>query len=170
MGLSFMEKDFNYLGLFSVYLIKNLLVDALIHESCIRYCNNDWVYYIAKVTPMTKCRTHTLDTILHKICICLSCVLFSWGCDIGIRGVAFEWFEAYLKHRTQTVQIGSCISTPVTLKYGVPQGSVLGLIYYVHDPSWEYYWKTRVDLSYLRGRYLVVHFRFIPLEPFPYDR
>ena len=35
---------------------------------------------------------------------------------------------AYLKDRTQTVQIGSCTSTPVTLKYGVPQGSVLGPI------------------------------------------
>ena len=46
----------------------------------------------------------------------------------GIRGVAFKWFESYLKDRTQTVQIGSCTSTPVTLKYGVPQGSVLGPI------------------------------------------
>ena len=36
------------------------------------------------------------------------------------------WF--CLKDRTQTVQIGSCTSTPVTLKYGVPQGSVLGPI------------------------------------------
>ena len=48
--------------------------------------------------------------------------------SFGIRGVALRWFESYLKDRTQTVQIGSCTSTPVTLKYGVPQGSVLGPI------------------------------------------
>ena len=33
-----------------------------------------------------------------------------------IRGVALKWFESYLEDRTQTVQFGSCISTPVTLK------------------------------------------------------
>ena len=48
--------------------------------------------------------------------------------SFGIRGVALKWFESYLKDRTQTVQIGSYTSTPVTLKYGVPQGSVLGPI------------------------------------------
>ena len=48
--------------------------------------------------------------------------------SFGIRGVALKWFELYLKDRTQTVQIGSCTSTPVTLKYGVPYGSALGPI------------------------------------------
>ena len=48
--------------------------------------------------------------------------------SFGIKGVALKWFESYLKDRTQTVQIGSCTSTPVTLKYGVPRGSVLGPI------------------------------------------
>ena len=48
--------------------------------------------------------------------------------SFGIRGTALKWFEPYLKDRTQTVQIGSCASTSVTLKYWVPQGSVLGPI------------------------------------------
>ena len=48
--------------------------------------------------------------------------------SFGIRGVALKWFESCLKDRIQTVQIESCTSTPVTLKYGVPQGSVLGPI------------------------------------------
>ena len=48
--------------------------------------------------------------------------------SFGIIGVALKWFESYLKDRTQTVQIGSCTSTPVTWKYWVPQGSVLGPI------------------------------------------
>ena len=46
----------------------------------------------------------------------------------GIRGDALRWFKSYLQDRTQTVQIGSSTSEPVTLKYGVPQGSVLGPI------------------------------------------
>ena len=45
--------------------------------------------------------------------------------SFGIRGGALRWFKSYLQDRTQTVQIGSSTSEPVTLKYGVPQGSVL---------------------------------------------
>ena len=39
--------------------------------------------------------------------------------SFGIKGVALKWFESYLKDLTQTVQIGSCTSPPVTSKYGV---------------------------------------------------
>ena len=46
--------------------------------------------------------------------------------SFGIKGSALKWFESYLKERTQTVQVGAAKSKPVTLKYGVPQGSVLG--------------------------------------------
>ena len=45
--------------------------------------------------------------------------------SFGIRGVAIKWFESYLRDQAQTAQIRLCTSTPVTLKYGVPQGSVL---------------------------------------------
>ena len=57
--------------------------------------------------------------------------------SFGIRGDALRWFKSYLQDRTQTVQIGSSTSEPVTLKYGVPQGPVLGhSIYHVHHPTW----------------------------------
>ena len=48
--------------------------------------------------------------------------------SFGIRGDALRWFKSYIQDRTQTVQIGSSTSEPVTLQYGVPQGSVLGPI------------------------------------------
>ena len=48
--------------------------------------------------------------------------------SFGIRGDALRWFKSYLRDITQTVQIGCSTSEPVTLKYGVPQGSVLGPI------------------------------------------
>ena len=45
-----------------------------------------------------------------------------------IRGDALRWFKSYLQDRNQTVQIVSSILEPLTLKYGVPHGSVLGPI------------------------------------------
>ena len=48
--------------------------------------------------------------------------------SFGISGDTLRWFKSYLQERIQMVQIGSSTSEPVTLKYGVPQGSVLGPI------------------------------------------
>ena len=44
----------------------------------------------------------------------------------GIKGTALNWFRSYLTNRTQSVRIGDSSSSNGTLKYGVPQGSVLG--------------------------------------------
>ena len=44
----------------------------------------------------------------------------------GIHGIALQWFASYLKDRTQSVLVEGQTSDPSTLKYGVPQGSVLG--------------------------------------------
>lgn len=44
----------------------------------------------------------------------------------GIQGVALQLFESYLKDRRQVVYIDGVQSQEVYLKYGVPQGSVLG--------------------------------------------
>ena len=46
--------------------------------------------------------------------------------EIGVRGVALSWFESFLIGRTQKVKIGEAFSDISNLKYGVPQGSVLG--------------------------------------------
>lgn len=46
--------------------------------------------------------------------------------SIGIRGIALDIFRSYLSGRTQCVRIGNYTSTPATLSFGVPQGSVLG--------------------------------------------
>ena len=62
------------------------------------------------------------DTIDHQKPL----VLLDYS--FGIRWDALRWFKSYLQDRPQTVQIGFSTSDPVTLKYGVPQGSVLGPI------------------------------------------
>ena len=48
--------------------------------------------------------------------------------SFGIKGTALAWFKSYLEFRKQSVQVGSASSDPAILKFGVPQGSVLGPI------------------------------------------
>jgi hypothetical protein len=65
---------------------------------------------------------------------------------MGVRGVAWKWFKSYLEDREQRVEITyrcigtneitSCLSKKKPIKYGVPQGSVLGpilFLIYVND-------------------------------------
>ena len=59
------------------------------------------------------------DTVSHDI-------LLEKLNHYGIRGIANDWFSSYLSDRTQFVSINGFNSDYKTVKYGVPQGSVLG--------------------------------------------
>ena len=48
--------------------------------------------------------------------------------QLGIRGKALKWFISYLADRTYMIKINNTTSKTVDIKYGVPQGSVLGPI------------------------------------------
>ena len=48
----------------------------------------------------------------------------------GISDVALQWFESYLKGRTQAATANDILSELVILLFGVPQGSVLGPLLY----------------------------------------
>ena len=59
------------------------------------------------------------DTLLNS--------LSSW---FGVSGVVLDWFKSYLSDRVQCIKIGSVLSDAKKLLYGVPQGSVLGPIFF----------------------------------------
>ena len=44
----------------------------------------------------------------------------------GIDGTALRWLTSFLSDRTQVIAYNGCTSAIIQLKYGVPQGSVLG--------------------------------------------
>lgn len=60
------------------------------------------------------------DTIDHDV------LLNSLSQNIGVKGTALKWVESYLSDRCQMIHIAGVTSQASKLKYGVPQGSVLG--------------------------------------------
>jgi len=49
--------------------------------------------------------------------------------SFGISGAALDWFQSYLTSRVECVRRGSARSTHKTVRFGMPQGSVLGPLY-----------------------------------------
>ena len=62
------------------------------------------------------------DMVSHNLL--LTCLQYRFG----VQGQVLKWIHSYLAFRTQNVTVGDYESDPVTLKQGIPQGSVLGLI------------------------------------------
>ena len=50
---------------------------------------------------------------------------------LKVTGNTLKWFRSYLYGRSQSVVIGDKISSPRDLKFGVPQGSILGPLLFI---------------------------------------
>ena len=94
-------------------------------ESALLNIQNDILINIAKgsVTALTLLDlSAAFDTIDHTI------LLDRLNVYCGISELALGWFKSYLSGRSHSVKVGSTLSHPAALHYGVPQGSVLGPI------------------------------------------
>lgn len=60
------------------------------------------------------------DTVDHDV------ILKILNNEIGIKGNALSWFTSFLKGRCQCIRLGKTLSEVILIKFGVPQGSVLG--------------------------------------------
>ena len=63
------------------------------------------------------------DTVDHRL-------LLDKLHEIGLRDAAHRWIQSYLSQRTQTVKVDNVTSRSVDLCFGVPQGSVLGPLFF----------------------------------------
>ena len=94
-------------------------------ESALLNIQNDILLNMAKgsVTARTLLDlSAAFDTIDHTI------LLDRLNVYYGISELTLDWFILYLSGRTHSVKVGSTLSHPAVLQYGVPQGSVLGPI------------------------------------------
>ena len=64
------------------------------------------------------------DTVNHNI-------LFDKLEHYGIRGLPLQWIKSYLSNRLQFVQFNDHCSTPKSITCGVPQGSILGPLFFL---------------------------------------
>ena len=55
----------------------------------------------------------------------------------GISNLALKWLNSYLNNRSMSVSIENSFSAPTPVRFGVPQGSVLGsiIIFYVYSTT-----------------------------------
>ena len=50
----------------------------------------------------------------------------------GLKGVTFDWFSSYLSDRQQQCVVEGCVSKPQLISCGVPQGSILGPLFFIY--------------------------------------
>ena len=62
------------------------------------------------------------DTVDHNL------LLSRMMIQLGIGGTVFTWLKSHISRRSQRVNIGDAFSLVATLLFGIPQGSVIGLI------------------------------------------
>ena len=116
------------------------------------FIDNNIIYKLQSGFLKGHSTVHQLIDIYHQVCSGidsgqLTCMVF---CDVskafdrvwikgllfklkqnGINGNVLKWVESYLTDRKQQVFVGSSLSNIQTTTAGVPQGSVLGPLFFL---------------------------------------
>ena len=85
------------------------LIDVI---TSVMYTNNFFQLFMLNISS-------SFDTLDHQI-------LLSRLHLLGVRDLALYWFTSYLSDRSRSVNIYNSFSSPSPMKYGFPQGSVIG--------------------------------------------
>ena len=94
-------------------------------EIAFLYIKNDILNYIDQhkvVLLVLLDLSAAFNTIDHEL------LINRLSSRLGLTGCVLDWFRSYLKNRSQRVKLDTVLSDRTLLRYGVPQGSVLGPI------------------------------------------
>ena len=69
----------------------------------------------------------------------------------GVSESACAWFESYLSQRQQVVKFQNTVSDPLPVTVGVPQGSIMGVVYIVCKRPVSSYKTLRIRTTRLCG-------------------
>ena len=115
------------------------------------HVTQDEIAKIISKSPTKSCLLDPLPTFLIKEWIDILLPSITKLVKFSLGGSALKWFSSYLTECYQSVKIGSTLSNLQKLLFGVPQGSVLGLLLFSLYTS---------PLSTLFGKHKGVSFHF----------
>ena len=127
------------------------IIEKLVHKQLTTFLNKNFILYKKQFGFRNNHSTHALLEMTEKIKQACDAGQFSCGVFLdlqktfdtvnhtillktlihyGIIGIANKWFQFFLEDRKQFTSVQGSKSAEKPIKYGVPQGFVLGPLFY----------------------------------------
>ena len=103
--------------------------DAVDHVILLRWLQTSWtwLYYSVASISFILCILY----IYIYICSSCACQLAFTEMMMMMMMIVHAWFTSYLANRTQYIHCNESTSIPLSVLFGVPQGSVLGPVLFL---------------------------------------